>query len=260
MKTPKQARASLITLSGLAILAMSALACDPGELDDSPDVDEPAVLDDDMSDPRGLSETLEIGNDEVQPEAPALPGKLDMLPSPNDVWIESVNAFGIGCPGPGSTQVDIASSKQSFIIIFKDMLLTNPGGAPIKTTNCVASVKLHIPGGWQVSVATINTRGYAFLESGMKARNTTNYFFAGDPVGYAAHTELQGPYDGLYTFTDQVPFQSVVWSPCGTSSIFAIDTSMVLNAISNPSGNGIFNNTTLDGSFKKILHLQWQQC
>ncbi|PRQ09148.1 DUF4360 domain-containing protein [Enhygromyxa salina] len=252
----KDLHKSFIARSGaIAILLGVAPACSADEQESIDDQDMVVAVDDPFAD--------ELDVEELRAAPPGLEqvvGDPNIVVSPDDVYIEDIVTSGVGCPKPGSAVGQISSDRKSFILIFKDMLLTNPPGPPIKTTNCVASVKLHVPNGWQVSVATVNTRGYAFLEKGIRARQTSNYFFAGQPVGFSAHSELKGLYDDFYVFTDHVPFQSLVWSPCGASAIFAINTSLLLNAIANPNGNAIFNTTSVDGQFRKVFHWQWQQC
>jgi hypothetical protein len=254
---------TLVGTSVIAILLGIAPACGVDEAESSVDDQDMRAAMEQVSGERSLDDARDIDESQALVGDPVerleLGDGLSALP-PNDVYIEDIVAQGVGCPIPDSAVAQISSDKKSFILIFKDMLLTNPPGPVVKTTNCVASVKLHIPSGWQVSVATINTRGYAFLEKGVKARQTSNYFFAGQAVGFSANTDLKGYYDDFYVFSDQVPFQSLVWSPCGTSAIFAINTSLLLNAISKPKGIGIFNNTSIDGQFRKVFHWQWQKC
>jgi hypothetical protein len=246
-----------LTLSGLTVLAISAPACGTDGLEQQQqDVDERAALDTEPVDALELAVTPVEGQPQGAPVLENVANAFD----PNDVWIESVQAFGLGCSTPNSTLTDISPDRKSFIVIFKDMVLENPGGLPVKTTNCQASVQLHVPNGWQVSVASITTRGYAYLDQGIKAKNSNKYFFAGDPLAYVAHTEMVGPYDDFYDFYDQVPFQSVVWSKCGASALFEINTTLLLNAKANKTGIGIFNTTSQDGNFEKVMHMQWQPC
>ncbi|MBP7243657.1 DUF4360 domain-containing protein [Amaricoccus sp.] len=199
--------------------------------------------------------TVAVENGDVV-EAP----EAEEAPDPNDVYIEEIATGGKGCLTPDSVSTLISDDRKSFIIIYDKMLLENPPGPAVKATNCQAAVKLHIPGGWQVSLATVNTRGYAFLEKGIKGRQTSSYIFAGVPLGAKFHTELKGPFDDFYDFTDVLALESVVWSPCGASAIFGINTSLNLNAVANPEGNAIFNTTDTDGKFQKTLHWQWQKC
>jgi hypothetical protein len=182
-------------------------------------------------------------------------------PDLNEVYIEEIKGVGPGCP-PGTFDYTIAEDKKSFIIGFFELRLENPNpaGKKVQYTNCLATVKLHVPGGLQVSVATVNSRGYAFLDPGIRGRQTSKYFFAGVPVGTKLHTELAGPYDSDYDFTDAVPFGSSTWSPCGQSAIFAIDSSLQLNAVANPNGTALFNLNDIDGRFEMVYQLQWQQC
>ncbi|WP_052559124.1 DUF4360 domain-containing protein [Enhygromyxa salina] len=231
----------------LASLLVVVAACGGDEVDSSIDA----------------IDAIDAGVADVDTErAQGAGGNVEMLPDPNDVWIQSITTHGAGCPKskPDSAVSDISIDKKSFIVTFADMVLSNPPGPTVKVTNCVASVSLHVPGGWQVSVATINTRGYAFLENGLTARQTSSYFFAGDPVGFVAHAKLVGPIDEFYVFSDEIPFESIVWSACGMSAIFAVNTSLILNATLNPNGAGVFNNTTIDGSFKKEFQFQWRKC
>ena len=180
--------------------------------------------------------------------------------TPEDVYIESISTGGPGCRDRDTVTTVISADRSTFLVIYDGMILENPGGSSIKNINCVAGIKLHVPNGWQVSMATVDTRGYAYLSPGIRARQTSEYFFAGQPLGSAFHSELKGYHDDSYVFTDTIPFQSVVWSPCGASAIFAINTKLNLNAVSNPSGLAYFNTETTDGKFEKILHWLWRQC
>ena len=180
------------------------------------------------------------------------------LPAPSEVYIENIATGGVGCPDSSTVGTQISSDRKSFLVIFDEMQLTNPPGPAVQNINCTAGVALHIPPGWQFSVATVNTRGYAFLSPGQTGRQTSKYFFAGSPIGVAYHSTLKGLFDDDYVFTDSVGIQS--WSQCGGSQIFAIDTSLNLNVVGNPQGNAVFNTATVDGSLKKQFHWQWQPC
>jgi hypothetical protein len=181
-------------------------------------------------------------------------------PTPSDVYIESITTGGTGCPDPSTVSTLISSDRRSFLVIFDQMELDYPPAPYVQNISCVAGVRLHIPNGWQFSVATVTTRGYAFLSPGIKARQTSDYFFAGNPIGAAYHSTLVGPFDDLYSFTDDVGFGSTVWSPCGGSAIFAINTMLNLNALGNKNGTTVFNTDTVDGAFRKVVHWQWQPC
>ncbi|WAS92099.1 DUF4360 domain-containing protein [Nannocystis punicea] len=198
--------------------------------------------------------------------APARDEPLDLAIPPtvtasslDEVYIEELDAFGPGCP-PGTFDYTIAEDRKSFILGFYDLRLENPSpdGKKVQYTNCLATVKLHIPEGLQVSVSTVNSRGYAFLDPGIRGRQTSKYFFAGEPTSVKAHTELSGPYDDDYDFTDEVPF--LTWSECGEQVIYVVDSSLQLNATGNPGGTALFNLNNIDGRFEMVFHLTWQEC
>lgn len=179
---------------------------------------------------------------------------------PDDVYIERITTGGPGCRDNDDVSAEIAEDRKSFLLIFDKMVLENPPGPTIKNINCVAGVKLHVPSGLQVSMSTVTTRGYAYLPVGVRARQTSSYFFAGMPIGTSYHSQLRGFYDDNYQFTDHVPFASVVWSRCGESAIFAVNTQLNLNAVANAHSSAYFNAETVDGRFEKIFHLQWREC
>jgi hypothetical protein len=178
----------------------------------------------------------------------------------DDFYIESISTGGSGCPDSYTVTPVIADDRRSFLLIFDEMFLEYPPGPRVKNKTCSAGVKLHVPGGYQVALATVNTRGYAYLDKGMRARHTSKYFFAGNPIAFAPHATLKGPFDDLYDFADYVPFESLVWSPCGGEAIFGIQSILNLNAVHNPHGQAIFSNDTIDGQFQQLYHLHWKEC
>jgi hypothetical protein len=185
---------------------------------------------------------------------------LSAQPGLNDIFIEKITASGSGCRTSNSVVPVIGDDRQSFIIIFNDMQLVYPPGTLRQNISCNAVVQLHVPEGIQVSVATVNTRGFAKLDRGHAGQQISRYFFAGQPLGSTFRTPLSGPFEKTYTFSDDVLFGSGIWSPCGESRPFAINTQLFLDTSGNPRGAALFNTDTVDGVFRKILHIQWRPC
>jgi len=185
-----------------------------------------------------------------------------IVPVPDDappgVSIQKVTTGGSGCVDPDTLAVMIAPDGSSFLVIFDEMLLDYPPAPPVKHVNCVATVKLQVPEGWRFSVATVTTRGYAYLSSGQSARLASKYFFSGSPPGGMRFSTLTGPHDDDYTFTDDIA--SGGWSKCGGASIFHIHTTLTLDAVKNRDDAAYLNAQTVDGALKKTLYWQWERC
>ena len=183
-------------------------------------------------------------------------------PDPSEVYFEGeIQVAGTGCPA-GSVIADVAPDKKSFLVGFGAMTLDNPNpaGATVQYKNCLASIELHIPVGWQVSVATVNMRGYAFLDQGIAARVTSSYTFAGYPIPTTARGDMTGPFDDDYDYSDAVPLASRTWTQCGAPAIFGINTKMQLNATANPTGTALLNTDGIDERFTIVYQLEFRPC
>src|SRR5690606_28412002 len=168
-------------------------------------------------------------------------------------------SIGTGCPA-GSVIVEVAPDKKSFLFGFSQMHLENPNpeGKLVQFKNFLASIRLHVPSGLQASVATVRVRGYAYLDEGITARHTSKYTFAGQPIPAKARADLIGPYDSDYDFSDLVPPAAAVWSKCGSSAIFGIDTQLQLDATANPTGAAIVRASGDEGI--NIHVLRYRRC
>jgi len=185
--------------------------------------------------------------------------------APNDVYIlDGIVGAGSGCVGLGSVIPTIAPDRKSFTVAFTEMQLEYPPAPALKSKNCAVTMNIHVPHGWQFSIATIDTRGYANFPAPVSARQISSYFFAGVPLGLQAHSTISGPTDPLgelYTFTDYVGFSSLVWSPCGATRPFTINSRIVMDARQAPADTeAIFSNDTVDGEFHKVFNWQWRTC
>lgn len=198
---------------------------------------------------------LLLGPLSARPPAPAPAG-----PAPDSVYIEKITTGGDGCPGPDSVATVLSADRKTFVIIYRDMLLEHPPGPKVDKTHCKAGVHLHVPKGWQVALAAVTTRGYAYLEEGMLAHQTSRYHLSGVPLGAEYTYELAGPHDDPFEFTDDFPRGSKLWSKCGGPGQVSITTTLTLDVGANPGGQAIFNATTSDSQFAKILHWDWRPC
>lgn len=190
------------------------------------------------------------------------PSDAQEAPDESDFYIKEIVAKGSGCSTPDKVTSVIGDDKRSFVLIYDDMTLENPNPKKklVQDLYCNAAIKLHIPGGYQVALATVNTRGYVYLDEKIRAKQTSKYFFAGHPLSVEPHIDLEGPREGLYDFTDEVVFESLVWSACGEEQVFNVNSILNLNAKANPEGEALFSNDTTDGKFQQLLYWQFRAC
>lgn len=210
----------------------------------------------------GLLVALVPSGDAVELAAPAAASAADDEHDPNTLYIERVKADGTGCVDKSKYSVSIDSDRNSFMVMYNDMKLENPNeqGDTLQSRNCLVSVRLHIPGGLQIALARVISRGNATLAEGVTARATSRYWFAGESVGGEDSARMTGPYEDAFKYHGEVPLESLVWSPCGEPAIFAIDNQVTLNATNNPAGPSEITMIDSEGEFSQVVYWKIQEC
>lgn len=203
-------------------------------------------------------------------------------PPVNEVWIENLVTGGDGCPS-GTVTESISDDRQAFTLIFDEFYAEVYDGRTMDTNFCQINMTLHVPQGWQYSLATFDYRGYAYLEEGVAASQRASYYFTGDgaTTNFMTFIEHDGyDFDDLYQVSDTIGMQSVVWSPCGGSQR-ALNVKVRLelfnkyHPILNPDAYhrrrnkdgvkgayGFMSTDSVDGSIEQVMRLGlwWQPC
>ncbi|MET0340479.1 MAG: DUF4360 domain-containing protein [Polyangiales bacterium] len=207
--------------------------------------------------PDGLEGDESVDDGEAQ--ALQAPTSQTTLRNPDGVYFADVTANGTGCPA-GTWQTSLSPDGQTFTTTFSAYETMVDPQTMISIKDCYLAIKLHTPQGLSFSVTNFYYAGYALLEQGITGRQFASYYFQGNPVQQAqVRTDLSGPYDSSYLFTDEVPITDTVWSPCGTTRDLNVVTRLRLQN-SNPRRNGYMNLSAIDGSAKLVVKLAWREC
>lgn len=93
---------------------------------------------------------------------------------------------------------------------------TNPTAAlRNRRKNCQVVLDITYPSGYQYSIFSVDTRGYAAIDPGVIGTISTTYYFSGSSSQAFSKTDLVGPTNGNYLKHDDVDNRSQVYSPCG---------------------------------------------
>lgn len=186
-------------------------------------------------------------------------------PSPaDDIEIENIIYNGSGCPF-GTVAENVSPDKQAFTITFSDFIAEAGPGLPLSSgrRNCQLTIDLTIPQGWQFSISSFDYRGFAFLDLGVHARYTTNYYFQAESGSTPFSRNLYGEFDDLFQFRENFPIETVVWSPCGITRALNVNTSVFVrntNSSSYPYAQGIIGTDSIDGQVTQVWGITWRQC
>ncbi|PUU75413.1 hypothetical protein B9Z19DRAFT_928003, partial [Tuber borchii] len=186
----------------------------------------------------------------------------DPLPDPSQVSIEGITYAGTGCKA-GSVAISHASDYQTLTLSFDSYVASIGPGVPFaeKRKNCNLNVNIHYPPGYQYTLYKIDYTGFADLQTGVSASQTSNCWFAGRFTPWYFQTSFTGPYTKTYTFTDTLASESLVWSPCGASHTLNCNTQLLLNS-TNPGSSGIITTDVVDiqAKPKQVYGIRWRMC
>jgi hypothetical protein len=180
------------------------------------------------------------------------------LRDPRGAFFADVTANGTGCPA-GTWETNLSSDGQTFTTTFSAYETSVDRRTSVSVKDCQLTVKLRSPAGRSYSIQSFHYQGYAFLERGVSGRQMADYYFQGDPTtGDSARTDLSGPYDRPYLFSDDVAVANV-WSPCGLERNLNIATRIRLT--NNDSGrSGYMNMSSVDGSSRLVFRIASRAC
>jgi hypothetical protein len=181
-----------------------------------------------------------------------------------DVFLTSLNFGGTGCDNGDSGElldVDLDGRPDRFDVIFNNYIAQQGPGVPIslRRRSCNISLGMHLPQGWQFSIADVHYFGYADLPSAkVGGSQKSTYEFVGFSNSIELSTDISGIYQDNYEREDVIGITSLVWSPCGLEAPLNIRTQVALSGpLSIPAA------MTLDqvtGDVRQIYALKWRKC
>ena len=150
---------------------------------------------------------------------------------------------GSGCP-TGSASATVSPDGQELSVIF-DKFVANNG-----RKNCALTIPVKVPNGFQVSIYTMDYRGYVAPKT--TGRLTTDYFFAGQRTSPITRV-ITG--EKNYSERDTVATMANVWSKCGDS------VNMRVNAAMAASGKGDATVDSVDVAHAVLVYyLKYRAC
>ncbi|PUU75418.1 hypothetical protein B9Z19DRAFT_934644, partial [Tuber borchii] len=147
-------------------------------------------------------------------------------PSPGEVTIQRIGYAGSGCKA-GTVSISYSQELQTLDILLDEFEPTigHDTTIPSHVMNCNLNFLVDYPPGYQYTLYKYDHTGYVLLEPGTTLKQTSTYWFPGPASKKATfQSSLNGPYDGIYTFSDTFESTLWVWSPCGISTTLNMDT------------------------------------
>ncbi len=187
-----------------------------------------------------------------------------MAVAPEGVGIRSFIYNGTGCPLQ-SAEIHLAQDDRGSLVLSLPNMLAEWGPNHPKVysrQNCVMTVDLVVPEGWQYSLNAWEAIGTVYLDSGLRAEVSFQYFFEGSSGQKLVHN-WDGPENLDFTIRDYVPMESRQWSSCGAPRKFNMNTKvrvMPVNAEPVPEGRGLLELGRHWETNQFALKLDWRRC
>jgi len=189
----------------------------------------------------------------------ASPIQSDDKPPSDSVRINGVTANGSGCPS-GSVTANFNPDRTILSLLFQKYEATIGSGAKDRRDarkQCTVILNMHYPEGFQYSVGTFITRGYADIDAGITGEVVSNYYFAGYAEDVQSKVTVQGPNHGGYTKSDKMDIKSLIWSPCGRDQSATIKTEVrLISNTNNQNAGGLLTVDSIDTRVEQKMQYQ----
>lgn len=180
---------------------------------------------------------------------------------PDRVNIVSMTHGGSGCP-VDSVGASFSTDYQYLTIIFDNYgaEIGDSVETPKKRLFCHVVMQFDFPAGLSYALVDLTYRGYADLDFGIEAAQTSTYYFQGfrKDDQYSFKTRIFGPFIGDYDRTDAL--ELVAWSPCNEKRGLNIVTSVQLDNKKNKSGSGLITLDSIDSQVVEQYGIRWKRC
>ncbi len=225
-----------------------------------------AYADDEGSDPEDAPTTIEEDEDEFEEDDGGAPDNSDSEFVPG-VSLGYPRLRGSGCRR-GTRSVALSPDNRALSILFDAYQVEAGEFARAQKAKkiCNMVIPVHVPKGLQATIVKLDYRGYTFVPK----RGSTKFVAAyhvkdqktGKEYGYRAKRRkvFEGPKDKDFVITSHIK-KKRVWSKCGRSFDFHIDTKLV--AESNHKMEDVLAVLdTVDSTISEnvVFHLKWKRC
>jgi hypothetical protein len=191
----------------------------------------------------------------------AITASAALADAPSYVRVKSISYAGSGCPA-GTVATNVAQDRQAFTLLFDSYIAEVGPGVPFreKRKNCQINLDLDFPSGWSYSIFTVDYRGYASLERGVKATQQASYYFQGQGQTATLKTVLKGPLDQNFQIRDTLGLDATVWSPCGARRALNINSQVQADNTGASNKYGLITTDSIDGELKLVYGIKWTRC
>lgn len=181
----------------------------------------------------------------------------DVPPGAVTVSVASVN--GTGCPH-GSATVAMSRDKRAFTVSYSEYTAVAGPGVSLADgrKNCQINMRVNVPGGYTYGIQTVDYRGYADVKRGAVGSIGATYYFSNLDDTTINHP-IQGPMEENWHRRDEVPFEQIVWNPCGDLRQFNIKTQLDLNKGSSTQ-ESILTMDSTDVGLNTVYQMAYKKC
>jgi hypothetical protein len=181
-------------------------------------------------------------------------------PDPSQVYIESFNHQGDGCPA-GTTALNLSPDRQAMTVIFNSYYVEGGTQSSLHReevlTVCLMNIAMHVPPAWQFTVQQVVYRGYASVDANTWGRQASTYRWAQmSDFQPLAFMRFIGPFDGDYTNVAQA---TMVWSGC-RPRVPSTQNLILRSHIGVKGVRGFMTIDSLDHAITQQYRVAWRRC
>jgi len=179
---------------------------------------------------------------------------------PGRVIFDIVTVNGTGCPA-GTAAVSLSPGFEAFTVQYSAFTAAvGVGASPTDwRKNCQITLMVHATAGYSYAITGVDRRGSISLATGASAVERTFYYFAGHAQTALVTHQFLGPVSDDWQTSDQIPVDSLGYSPCGAAPKLNVNTEIRVNTgTSDPATttSSITQTETATG----LYHLTWKRC
>jgi hypothetical protein len=177
--------------------------------------------------------------------------------------IDVVSANGSGCP-LGTADATVSPDNKAFTVTYSEFTAQVGAGAkPLDfRKNCQLALNVAVPQGYTFAIARTDYRGFAHLERGASATQSSTYYFQGEFQTHRTRHDFTGPADGDWQRSDTIGISSLSFLPCGERRYLNVNTELRVNGgwSDRKKTTSMLTMDSTDGNLDTVYHVSWKKC